>query len=156
MNLLLDTAILGKLVHPKRRQNQLVSRWMERLLEQFANNVQVFLPEIADYELRRKLLHLLARKQTSFSSIHRLDELAALLDYLPLSTSVMHRAAQLWADSRMAGSPTSADVALDGDAILAAQALEVGGTIVTTNRKHLQQFVPCQDWTEIESEMANW
>jgi hypothetical protein len=31
----------------------------------------------------------------------------------------------------------------------AAQAHQVGGTVVTTNRKHLSQFVPTIDWTEI-------
>lgn len=156
MNLLLDTGILGRLVHPKRSQNRPVSRWMERLLGEFGDRVQVSLPEIADYELRRKLLHLLARKQTSPKSIDRLDELAVLLDYLPLDTMTLRQAAQLWAHARSEGAPTAADAALDGDVILAAQAIEVGGTIVTTNRKHLERFASCQDWTEIESDMATW
>jgi len=156
MNLVLDTGLLGRLVHPKRKQNQPVIRWLERLLDDFRDTVRVYLPEIADYELRRKLLHLLAKKQTRPKSIDRLNDLSALIDYLPLETHIMHQAAQLWADARSAGRPSAPDTALDGDVILAAQAIEVTGTIVTTNRKHLDRFVPCKEWTEIESEMASW
>jgi predicted nucleic acid-binding protein len=116
----------------------------------------VFLPEIADYELRRKLLHLLTKKQTTTRSIQRLDDLGGVLIYLPIDTSVMRRAAQLWADARSAGMPTAPEPALDGDVILASQAIEVGATVVTTNRKHLDRFVPCQEWTEIDAEMQTW
>lgn len=156
MNILLDTGILGRVVHPKRKRNQLVIHWLERLLDEYGGNVQIFLPEIADYELRRKLLHLLAKKQTSPKSIDRLNDLADLIDYLPIETAVMHRAAQLWAEARSRGLPTSSEPALDGDVILASQAIEASGTIVTTNRKHLDQFVACKEWTEIDSEMASW
>ena len=48
--------------------------------------------------------------------------------------------------------PTAPEQALDGDVILVAQALEVEGTIVTTNRKHLVRYVDVKDWNEIESE----
>lgn len=156
MNLLLDAGILGQLVHPRRKKYQPVIGWLERLLSEFTASVQVFLPEIADYELRRKLLHLLAKKQTTVRSIERLDELSVVLDYLPLETHVMRSAAQLWADARLAGGPTAPDWALDGDVILAAQALDVSATVVTTNPKHLERFVPCKEWTEIDAEMASW
>lgn len=153
---MLDTGVLGQLVHPNRQQNQPVIHWLERVLDEFADTVQVFLPEIADYELRRKLLHLMAKKQTTPQSVQRLNDLANLIDYLPLETHIMRRAAQLWADARSGGMPTASDAALDGDVILAAQAIDIGGTVVTTNRKHLERFVPCKEWTEIESNMASW
>jgi hypothetical protein len=41
------------------------------------------------------------------------------------------------------------DAALDGDVILAAQAILVSGTVITSNRKHLSQFVPTKDWSEL-------
>jgi predicted nucleic acid-binding protein len=62
----------------------------------------------------------------------------------------MRRAASLWADARHRGLPTAPPDALDSDVILAAQAMEVGGTIVTTNPKHLARFVPAMSWEELE------
>jgi predicted nucleic acid-binding protein len=109
---------------------------------------QVYLPEIADYELRRKLLHLIDKGQATQKSIERLDDLGKLLDYLPLDTETMRRGAQLWAEARSRGQPTAADQALDGDVIVAAQAILVGATVVTTDRKHLSRFVPAKEWAE--------
>ena len=149
MNLLLDTSILGKLCHPNRQENLPAARWLESLLTADNAQVQVFLPEIADYELRRKLLHLIGKAQASPKSLGRLDDLGKLLDYLPLDTETMRRAAELWAESRRQGKSTAAEPALDGDVILAAQALAVQGTIVTENRKHLSRFVSAMDFTEI-------
>jgi predicted nucleic acid-binding protein len=108
-------------------------------------------PEIADYELRRKLLHLIHKGQAAPESIRRLDDLAKLLDYLPLDTDTMRQAAQLWADARIRGIPTASDPALDGDVILAAQALSVDGAIVTSNRRHLSRFVEAKEWHEFEA-----
>jgi len=59
MNLLLDTGILGRLCHPRQRKNRAVAQWLVQLLRDAAGGVRVFIPEIADYELRRKLLHLI-------------------------------------------------------------------------------------------------
>lgn len=92
---------------------------------------------------------MICKGQATEKSIQRLDDLGRLLDYLPLDTETMHRAAELWAETREVGLPTAAEQALDGDVILAAQAALVGGTVVTTNRKHLSQFVPAKEWTEI-------
>jgi predicted nucleic acid-binding protein len=149
MYLLLDTTHVGQLCYPRNPKNQLFVTWLERLLENRRANVTVFLPEICDFELRRKLLHLIAKLQASQKSIERLDGLGRLLDYLPLDTPTVRHAASLWATSRAAGIPTASEKSLDGDAILAAQALSVGGTVVTANRKHLSRFVPAMDWTEL-------
>ena len=91
----------------------------------------VYLPEIADYEVRRELL-----RAGKASSIARLDALAAALKYVPLSTAAMRKAAELWADSRKAGKPTASEKAIDGDVILAAQAMTLGVSpfvVATTN-----------------------
>ncbi len=149
MKFLLDTGILGQLCHPRKQQNRPVSTWLTDLLKSADENVQVFVPEIVDYELRRKLLHLIGKGQATEKSIHRLDDLARLLDYLPLDTETMRRAAQLWAEARGKGQPTAGNQALDGDVILAAQAILVGGTIITTNRKHLSRFVSTKEWSEV-------
>lgn len=151
MNLVLDTGILGRLCHPRQKQNQPVAEWLARRLSSDSEVAEVFLPEIADYELRRKLLHLIAKQQAASTSLQRLDDLGKLLEYLPFDTETMRQAAQIWADARIQGIPTAEAPAVDGDVILVAQALAVNGTIVTTNRKHLSRFVPAMDWTEIST-----
>jgi len=149
MKLLLDTGILGKLCHPAKAQFRPVSVWLAGLVVSDDPDLQVVLPEICDYELRRKLHHLIAKQQADSRSLHRLDDLGKLLEYLPIDTDTLRKAATLWADSRLQGQPTAPDPALDGDVILAAQAILIGGTVVTSNRKHLSRFVATKDWTEI-------
>jgi len=150
MNLVLDTGILAQLCHPHGTRNRPVVEWLVRLLRrQVDMPANVFIPEIADYELRRKLLHLVHKGQASPRSIERLDDLERLLDYLPLDTEVMHQAAGLWAEARRQGHPTAANEALDGDVILAAQAISASGIVVTTNRKHLSRFVATMEWSDI-------
>jgi len=78
-----------------------------------AAGVRVFVPGMADYEVRRKLIHIQA-----IAGIRRLDRVKATLDYAPITTDVMLRAAELWATARSAGLPTAVPDALDGDCIL--------------------------------------
>ncbi len=116
-----------------------------------SSGVRVTIPEIADYEVRRELL-----RANKTAGVRRLDALKAVLDYLPITTSVMLRAAELWAEARMQGRPTADDKSLDGDIILAAQALLVGAEsdevmIATTNVAHLALFVDAQVWERISS-----
>jgi hypothetical protein len=113
--------------------------------------VRVFVPEIADYEVRRKLIHIKAA-----AGIRRLDHVKVTLDYAPLTTDVMLLAADLWAAARSAGLPTAGPEALDGDCILAAQALWAAGsagtvTIATDNVAHLSRFVDARLWETITS-----
>ncbi len=150
MKLLLDTGPLGQLCHPRKDQNRPISEWLARLLRSGDESFQVSVPEIADYELRRKLLHLIDKGQATEKSVQRLDDLGRLLDYLPLDTETMRRAAELWAEAREQGWPAYICRASFGwRRDLAAQADLVGATVVTTNRKHLLQFVPAKEWTEI-------
>ena len=102
------------------------------------------MPEIADYEVRRSLL--LAGLSASVS---RLDELNATLNYLPLNTTAMLRAAELWASARRQSRPTADRHALDGDVILAAQAEQAGAIIATDNVGHLARFADARSWREI-------
>jgi predicted nucleic acid-binding protein len=149
MNLVLDTGILGQLCYQKPLENQLVAERLFALLQRERELVHVFIPEIADYELRRKLLHLIPKGQTSPRSLTRLDKLESFWEYLPLDTATMRHAAELWAFSRQIGIPTAGIQALDGDVILAAQALTVDGVILTSNKKHLERFAPTKLWNEI-------
>ena len=120
----------------------------EWALDLVDGSATIVVPEIADYEVRRELL----RAGTS-NGIRRLDELADGFVYDPLRTAHFRRAAQLWADIRNRGLPTAHDAALDGDVLLAAQAIELGGVhpetvVVTTNPKHLEVYVRALRWRE--------
>jgi predicted nucleic acid-binding protein len=141
---LLHTGPLGILVHP--RISQECQDWLEDIL---LKNYQVVLPEIADYELRRELLRL-----DNSARIRRLDRLKQKLEYLPLTTDIMLQAAELWATARKRGKPTADPKALDGDVILAAQAMSIETTaqtvIATTNVRHLSLFVDAREWSDIE------
>ena len=148
ISLVLDSGIHGLLCHPRRQISGPPTVWLADRLS-IDRDCQVFLPEIADYELRRKLLHLAATGKASTRAVDRLDLLRATFIYLPLTTAVMRHAAELWADARSKGLPTAAETALDGDVILAAQALAVGGTVVTTNPRHLERFVTAKTWEEL-------
>jgi predicted nucleic acid-binding protein len=143
----LDTGALGLLAKPpgKPRSDQ-CRQWVVDLLSAGA---RVFVPEIADYEVRRKLLHLGAT-----AGVRRLDQLKAALEYSPITTGVMLRAAELWADLRRSGVPTAAPGSLDGDCILAAQALTAVGpgdvlTVATDNVGHLGRMVDAQPWEAV-------
>ena len=138
MIVLLDTGPLGMLTNPtptrKTREAQL---WMRTHL---VKGVSFRVPEIADYELRRNLI-----LENLTDAISRLDALAAAIGYLPLTLPAMRKAAELWADVRRQGLMTAPKEALDGDAILAAQAaIASDGSsqviIATTNLGHLGRF----------------
>ena len=139
---LLDAGVLGQASHPRR--NPEFAQWFDRLL---ATETAVIIPEIADYEVRRELLR--AERDVG---IRRLDQLKAALTYLPITTTVMLRAAQLWAEARQRGRPTADPKALDCDVVLAAQALEVGAAVVTDNIGHLSLFVEAKNWRDIRVE----
>ncbi len=111
----------------------------------------VVIPEVADYETRRELI-----RRGATASLARLDLLKARFAYRPITTEAMLRAAELWAITRQAGTPTAHPEALDGDCILAAQALVEAGTrsvpvVATTNLAHLSRFpgVDARVWDAI-------
>lgn len=62
----------------------------------------------------------------------------------------MLRAAQFWAQARKRGRATADPKELDVDVILAAQAHEVRGVVVTENVGHLTLIVEAKEWGEIE------
>ena len=143
----LDTGPLGMVSNPKSSpENEECRQWLKRLVD---GGTRVIVPEIADYEVRRELV-----RAGKSAGIARLDRLQESLDYVPITTAAMLVAANLWAEARRAGLPTAADPALDGDAILAAQALTYGlrngeELIATANVGHLSRFVNAKDWREI-------
>lgn len=88
---------------------------------------RVCVPEICDYELRRELL-----RADLTQALTRLDQLEHEVDYVPITTAMMREAAEYWAEARNAHKPTSPKEALDGDVILAAQAVLSAGAVITS------------------------
>jgi predicted nucleic acid-binding protein len=144
---LLDAGPLGLVTNPRGGSDaQRCNGWMMSLL---STGAQVIMPEIADYEVRRELL-----RANQTPGIQRLDELKTRIDYLPLTTETMLKAAEFWAETRQQGRPTADDKALDGDVILAAQAAlmpDNGDDVIvaTTNVRHLERFVTAREWQAI-------
>ncbi len=140
----LDATPLGILCHPRNPPQVLACRqWVDALL---TAGRRVIIAEIADYEVRRELL-----LRNSRVALSNLDQLALRLEYLPLTTDVMRRAADLWAQTRRAGQPTAAHTSIDADAIVAAQALSLNTAVIvaTGNPGHLSRFVPAELWSKI-------
>ncbi len=139
---LLDASPLGMISNPSATPANLECyHWMESLL---MSGYQIIVPEIADYEVRRELL-----RAGKTRGLARLDLLKNTLDYLPLTTAVMLKAAEPWARSRNQGTPTADAKALDCDVILAAQALAENVIVATENVGHLSLFVEAKDWRDI-------
>ncbi len=142
--ILLDASPLSVLANPRHTPQTLSARaWLAALR---AAGRRVIVPEITDYETRRELLRL-----NKTRSLAALDLLGQQLDYLPLTTAAMRKAAELWATARQQGRPTAASHELDADAILAAQGLTLGTPILiaTANVRHLSLFAPAADWLTI-------
>lgn len=135
----LDSGPLGMITHPKK--NPATVEWFRSMLE---SDCEVIIPEIADYEVRRNLI-----LEDLTESVIRLDALKELLTYLPIDSATMLKAADHWAESRKRGRPTADKHALDGDAILAAQAKLADAVVVTDNVGHLDQFVETRKWSEM-------
>jgi predicted nucleic acid-binding protein len=86
--------------------------------------------------------------------VSRLDLLQSVVDYLPINTEAMLRAADLWAQSRNQGVVTADAKALDGDVIMAAQVLTCGLppaeiVVATTNIRHIAKYVNADMWRNI-------
>jgi predicted nucleic acid-binding protein len=142
--ILLDAGPLGLLAHPRNPPPAAACRqWLTDLL---SASRRVIVPEITDYEVRRELLRI-----GSKNGLINLDQLAAQLEYLPLTTTAMRKAAELWAQARTTGQPTAPDPALDCDVVLAAQALTLDPTaiVATGNPAHLSRFVTAELWQNI-------
>lgn len=137
MILALDSNVLGYLCHPRAHAD--VKAWFGRAVTAHA----MYLPELADYELRRKLMHIESR------GLIVLDELPEAITYLPIDTAMMRDAAALWAELRRRGLAVAGDRTLSGDVILAAQARAVGATVVTENVKDIARMVPAVRWQDV-------
>jgi predicted nucleic acid-binding protein len=143
--IMLDSSPLGMVTNPKTisAECQECKVWLDTLP---LKGYEVVLPEIADYEVRRELL-----RAGKVAGIRRLDQIKAAITYLPITTEAILLAAQLSAQARRVGKPTADPKALDGEVILAAQAILVASErneviVATTNVSHLSQFIDAREW----------
>lgn len=98
----LDAGPLGSVANPKRSPKSFAcAQWLQRLV---AGDSRVVLPEISDYEVRRELL-----RGRRVHGLRRLDALASLVDYIPITTAVMCQAAVFSARAPQRGKPTADD-----------------------------------------------
>jgi predicted nucleic acid-binding protein len=147
MVIVLDATPLGLITNPRMSpEADACSQWLTTHL---AHGVRVIIPEIVDYEVRRELL-----RAGKTRGLARLDQIGALLEYVPITTEAMRQAAVFWAKVRQQGQATAAAAALDGDAILAAQAVTfnaAGDTVIiaTANVNHLVRFTRAEHWQNI-------
>jgi predicted nucleic acid-binding protein len=153
MIVFLDSGILGLISSPNERDE--VTACQNWVLGLLAKGVYVISSDVCDYEVRRSLL-LLETQQLTKVNLDRLDRWREVIDFLPLTTQVMQRAARVWADARRRGLPTAEPKNIDADMIIVAQWLllsdEYPGrriTISTTNVKHLLPFCDAMVWQEI-------
>lgn len=93
---LFDTGPLGQIA--RKRPPEAMVTWAERLT---SSGVRLAVPEICDYELRREYIRAGLKE-----SLVVLDLLPTVYDYIPLDTTTMQRAAELWAFVRAKGKPT--------------------------------------------------
>jgi hypothetical protein len=99
---LLDAGPLGMITNPKSSSdNEACKNWLASLTY---SGVEVVIPEIADYEVRRELLRAGKEK-----GLGRLDALKGMLGYAPITTPVMLKAAQFWASARRMGRQSADD-----------------------------------------------
>jgi len=76
VTVLLDAGPLGMISNPKATAANIECyEWMEAMI---VSGAQVFVPEIADYEVRRELL-----RASKFQGIARLDLIKNTIGYLP-------------------------------------------------------------------------
>ena len=147
--IVLDSGPLALLVH--QRPGPMVTQCIAWLKSKTDLGVRIYVPEIVDYELRRELLRL-----ELSAAINDLDAFSALAPdrFLRLTSSDLRKAAELWAQARKAGRPTSHQHELDVDVILSAQAISLGlpsddFVVATSNVGHISRFVRAAHWSAI-------
>lgn len=145
--LLLDSNILSRIMRPDFEENQPFIVAVYSLLRD--ERFMLCVPEIIDYEMRRKLLHVGHHRHQgrkwAIKALTNLDRMVAL-GYLPLTTNAMRLAAEIWAQTRAEGQSRASEESLDVDVILAAQARHVGGSVVTMNERHFRKIADIFDW----------
>jgi hypothetical protein len=125
--------------------------WFYSLL---AKGVYLCTSQISDYEVRREFIRINSKGLEDLDNFKQ----ERIIDFLPLTTEVMEKAAQIWAKVRNINLPTADNKNIDADMIILAQWCllkeENPGQeifIATTNVKHLKIIAGdnAQEWENI-------
>jgi predicted nucleic acid-binding protein len=139
----LDTELLWLLVHP--RGGPKTDALNAILSKRLAQRDELAVAEVCDYEARRELLRKGAARQLT-----SLDAFIDTLRFVPIDSTAMRLAAELWAELRRSGRPTAADGTLDCDVILGAQARQYEDHVVATeNLRHLGRVCNATHWRDL-------
>jgi hypothetical protein len=153
MIVLLDSGPLGMACHPRPKSGSQEERMQDWLRQMVGTGHRILIPAITDYEVRREFIR--AGLAASLSNLNTLRTLG----FLTLTDEALLKASELWAAARKAHLPTADRHALDGDAILAAQATtlnpvewataETAVVVATTNVGHLARYVDARLWNDL-------
>jgi predicted nucleic acid-binding protein len=153
MIIFIDTGVLGLITSPN--ENLEVRKCQNWLYQLIARGVYAISSEICDYELRRSLI-LESFTTNNQRSRDNLNYLNSLIDFFPVSTEVLQKAAELWAQARRQGIPTADRKNIDADMIIAATSQLVQTQypgrnllVATTNVKHIDSFIAAKTWEDI-------
>jgi predicted nucleic acid-binding protein len=129
---LIDTDILSEILKGKDRQ--------------VADRARVYLQAKGRFTLSAITFYEILRGFRAAQAVRQLSSFVALAagsELLPVSLTVLDRAASLWASAHAGGHPRD-----DADLIIAATALEAGRRLVTGNVAHFR-WIPgltVEDW----------
>jgi len=134
----LDAGVVGLACSsPRSPEVERFARWFGEMLKL---GVDLWVPDVARYEVRRELLRL-----NAVIKLDRLDKFCDGLAMISVTLEAWEMAAEFWATVRRMGRPTADPNALDADAILAGVAVTIGSAgqpviVATTNVRHLSWF----------------
>ena len=121
LTIFLDSGPLSILTNPKRPPETVAALYWA--VDMMVAGHRFLVPAVADYEVRRELER--AGRANGLASLDAWN--SAYPDrYLPLSDSALRLGAKLWARARNAGMSTADPKELDGDVLIAAQAIDFG------------------------------
>lgn len=131
---ILDTDILSEVL--KRKDRQVLAQAQQYLLE----HQRLAFSDITVYEIVRGM-----RANKASRQLGAFLNTVATSDVIPVSRSVLMRAAELWADGHNSGHPHD-----DADLIIAATALEAQRVLVTGNTSHFSWIngLSLADWRQ--------
>jgi len=136
MKLMLDTQVLVEVCTPGRFKD--TKEWFRRLLLA-PSPPELLVSVLADFELRRTL-----HRKGATKSLQHLEDLTKSLRVVPLSADAAHRAVVL--------ASTVHPQLSDADAIVAAQAMTEGATLVTADQVlHSVPGLNARAWGEIDA-----
>ncbi|MGD2181346.1 type II toxin-antitoxin system VapC family toxin [Lusitaniella coriacea] len=154
MIVFIETGVLGILCSPikKSRESIECEEWLYTLL---SRGIRVVTSEMCEYEVKRGLT--IEKRAGKKTGIEILNELKAIIEFLPITGADLDVACELWADSIEKGIQVAPENDINIDIILCAQwenlVKENPGQeiiIASKNVRHLGRFAVVSTWEQIK------